>query len=325
MREQSIRPLVAALEERGRLARIARPVDPAQDMAAIALKAYRERGKAVLFADARGARAAAQLLSDRAQWGLALGVPAAELLAFVQRASRQEVTPAEPSVAPSHARHAPALDRLPIPRASAGDSAAQMAAVAIAVDPATGRASLGLTRLALVAPQRLGLVDWCPALERLRQRHGADGRAMPLALAIGADPALVLAAAMGTWREAGLGLAGSLGGAPMRLARDAPSGLPIPAEAECVIVGEMPGEDVRIARLATPFGTYADDIACPVFAAKSLHARRDAIFHAMHVGVPGDLAGALCLAAEALVAEHIRNIEGGIDFIDIRCPPIAAA
>jgi 4-hydroxy-3-polyprenylbenzoate decarboxylase len=92
-----------------------------------------------------------------------------------------------------------------------------------------------------------------------------------------------------------------------------------------VILGEMPGADAQVARLATPFGTYADDMICPVFEAKSVHARHDAIFHALHVGVPGDLAGTLCLAAEALVAEHIRNIEGGIDFIDIRCPPIAAA
>ena len=49
------------------------------------------------------------------------------------------------------------------------------------------------------------------------------------------------------------------------------------------------------------------------------------MFPALHVGAPGDLAGTLALAAEALVAAHIRNIEGGIDVIDVRCPAAAAA
>jgi UbiD family decarboxylase len=321
MTEQSIRTLVAALETRDMLVRVTRAVDPAHDMAAVALKTYRERQKSVLFDDAGGARAASHLLSDRTRWAAALGVAEAELLTFVQRALRGTVPPTITDRAPLLVRDDAALDRLPIPRVSADDSVPQMAAVAIAVDPATGRDCVGLTRHTRVAPGRLSVLDLCPALERLRRRYRESGRAMPLALAIGADPALVLAAAAGTWREAGLGLAGSFLGVPMRTMRDA-SGLAFPAEAELVIVGEIGTDETRIGRLATPFGTQAEDTLCPVFEANGLLARHDAVFHAMQ---PDDVAGALCLAAEALVAEHIRNIEGGIDFIDIRCPPVAAA
>jgi UbiD family decarboxylase len=323
MREQSIRSLAAALEERGRLARVARAVDPARDMAAVALKTYRERGRSVLFEDAAGRRAASHLLADRGRWAEALGVAEAELLRFVQQAMRKTVPAELLQGAPLLSMDAPALERLPIPLASAGDAAPQFAAVTIAIDPETGRDCVGLTRHTIAATQRLSVMGLCPALERLRQRIRGAGRAMPVALAIGTDPALILAAAAGTWRESGLGLAGSFAGAPMRLVRHDASGLLIPAEAELVLIGEIGAEETRIGRLSTPFGTYAEEVLCPVFEAKAMFIRRDAVFHAMQVGAQDDVTGALCLAAEALVAEHIRNIEGGIDFIDIRCPPAA--
>jgi 2,5-furandicarboxylate decarboxylase 1 len=325
MREQSIRPLVAALEESGRLKRVTQPVDPDRDMAAVALKAHRERNLAVLFEDARGMRAAAQILAERAQWAAALGVPLPDLLGWVQLALRACTKPSF-QAASRLERADMTLARLPIARASAGCAAPQMSAVAIALDPATGSACLGLTRHHVAAPDRLSVMDLPPALERVRRRLAEQNRAMTLALVIGADPALILAAALGTWRAADLGLAGSLAGAPMRLMRDAASGLPLPAEAEFVIVGEMPvAETVPTPRLATPFGTHAEATACPAFVAHTVLARAHPIFHAMQAGPGGDHAGALNLAAAALVAEHVRNIEGGIDFIDIVCPTAAGA
>jgi len=323
--EQSIRPLIAALEAKGRLKRIARSVDPHHDMAAVALKTHRERNGAVLFEDARGFRAAAQILAGRAQWAEALGVPAADVLGFVQQGLRRSTPPSFEGTSRLE-RSDITLARLPIARASAGDAAPQMSAVAIALDPATGQACLGLTRHHVTAPDRLSVMDLPPALQRVRRHHVECNQVMKLALAIGADPALILAAAAGTWRSADLGLAGSLAGAPMRLARDAPSGLPLPAEAEFVIVGDVPpDETAQAGRLATPFGTHAEATSCPVFVTRAAFARREPVFHAMQAGPFGDHAGALNLAAAALVAEHVRNIEGGIDFLDIVCPAATGA
>ncbi len=121
-----------------------------------------------------------------------------------------------------------------------------------------------------------------------------------------------------------MALAGSLAGAPIRLFRADAVAPPLPAEAELVIAGAIaPGEAVAAGRLATAFGTAAAAGAVPLFTAGALLCRADPIFYAMHVGAPGDLAATLALAAEALVAAHIRNIEGGLDFIDIRVPPEA--
>jgi UbiD family decarboxylase len=330
MEEQSIRALVAALDATHRLARVARAVDPASELAAIGLKAHRERGRAVLFDAAAGWRAAAQCLADRGQWETALGVPQGELLARLE--TRLDVRVAPVSVdaarAPVAAGHRGgddiALARLPIPCANMSDAAPQMVAVAITRDPGDGGDLIGLTRHHLVAPNRLSVIGLNPALETVRQRWHRDGRPMPLALALGGDPALYLAAALGTWRPADMALAGGLAAAPIRLVRADDAAPPLPAEAELVITGAIaPGETVAAGRLANPFGTAAAAGAVPLFAAQALWARPDPVFYAMHVGAPGDLAATLALAAETLIAAHIRNIEGGLDFGDIRVPPEA--
>jgi len=328
MAEQSIRRLVAALEAEGRLARVARPVDPARELAAVALKAHRERGKSVLFADAAGWRVAAQLLADRAQWAAALRVPEPAILGFVQNAMRNPIPPSPtaearaPVARQRRARDALGLAHLPIPRFAA-DEAGQFAAVAIAPDP-EGGACLGLTRHCLVGPERIALVGLGPALEAVLRRWRARGRAMPLALAVGGDPALYLTAALGTWRRTDLALAGGLAGAPVALLQA--GSVPVPAEAELVIVGEVAaGETAEAGRLVTPFGTVAEMGAVPVLAAHAVLHRADPVFYPMQMGMLGDHTAALCLAAEALVAEHIRNIEGGLDFLDIRCPAAAGA
>jgi 4-hydroxy-3-polyprenylbenzoate decarboxylase len=316
--EQSIRRQLAALEAQGRLASIARAVDPRADMAAVAQRLWRERGLAARFADAGGGRAAtSHALAGRAPWAVALGVSAEEVLGFVERALGAG-RPPETVAQGLGERQAPAFDRWPVPLASAGDAAPQFAAAMLAIDPADGRICLGLTRHHVAAPDRLGVMDLSPALAALYRRHRAEGRPMPVALALGADPALVLAAAIGTWRRTDLDLAGSLAGAPMRVLRE--DARAIPAEAELVMLGELGDETTRPGRLSTPFGTHAEDGPVPVLRASAVLARRDPIFHAT---CPGDLAGALCLAAEALTLRHIRNIEGGLDIIDLVSPAAA--
>lgn len=326
MTEQSIRTLVAAIEGAGRLARVRRPVDPAKHLAAVALKAHQERGKAVLFEDAGGWRVAAQILADRAQWSAALGVPEAALLGTLEQGLRKAVPPERvaASAAPVAARRLEpgALADLPIPRLGAGDDTPQFVAVAIAPDPDNGGDCIGLTRVCATGSGRLGIIDLNPALKKLLDRHRALGRAMPMTLAVGAAPALSLAAALGAWRAADLALAGGLAGQPVKLLQDGATA--VPAEAELVVIGEASTrETVAPGTLVTPFGIAADAGSVPLFVAQAVLQRADPIFHAMPVGPSGDHAATLCLAAETLVAQHIRNIEGGIDFIDIRCPAAA--
>ena len=320
--DQSLRPLLAALDAAGRLARVTRPVDSERDLAAVALKLHRERGKAACFdaiAAAPGWRAAGQLLLERAHWALGLGIAEAQLLATLRERMRGATAPVEAARGDARAIE---LDTVPIPRAGERDSAGQMVAVAIAVDPRDGREVLGLTRHHLIGTGDLSVIGMSPALESVRRHHREARTPMMLALANGVHPAILLAAALGSWRHADLALAGSLAGAPIRIARR--DGIPVPVDAELVITGKLAASETEAAlEFSSPFGCYAESGAFPVMATQSVDHREHPLFHVMQVGGPGDMAGTLCLAAELLVAEHIRNIEGGIDFLDIRCPPVA--
>lgn len=333
MTEQSIRRLLADLEAADRLARVTVPVDPENELAALGLKAYARLAKGVRLDSIRGMagwRAATALLVDRAQWSRGLGIAAPDLLSVGRERARSGIDPVVVAAAeaPVGANRISggglARLRLPIPRAFARDAAPQTAAVAIALDPETGRHCLSLLRACLLAPGRFGVADLGPAMERLRRREAERGRDLSLALVVGAHPAVHLAAALGTWSIADLPLAGSLAGEPIRVLRLDPSGLPVPADAELVVAGALSAtETCEVGPLGSAFGTYAPASTLSVFAAASVLHRAEPIFYAMRIGAAGDHAGTLCLAAEILVAEHIRNIEGGIDLIDIRCPPAA--
>jgi UbiD family decarboxylase len=322
MPDQSIRRLIAALESEDRLARVQRPVDPERDLAAVGMKLLAERGKAGLFEAVLGAtgwQVATQLLAGRAQWASALGIPEATLLAALRDRMRHPVAPS--TVAASVGGSKGTVETLPIPRGNERDTGGQLVAVAIAVDPDTGRECLSLTRHHRVAPGRLSITGLSPVMERLHRRHRDAGAKMPVALVVGGAPALYLAAALGGWRAADLALAGGLAGSPIEIVRHGI--LPIPVDAELIVTGEISATETAAATLASPFGTYAEAATLPVLAVSEAVHRPAPVLYAMQTGAGGDLAATLCLAAEILVAEHIRNIEGGIDVLDIRCPAVA--
>ncbi len=321
--DQSLRPLLAQLKAAERLATVREPVDPMTDLAAVALKIREERGRASLFEnvkDAEGWRVAAQCLADRAGWSLALGHSAASLLpTLCGRLGKIEQIEIARATAPAASQNL-GLD-LPIPHAAERDSGPQMVAVAIAQDPVTGRDCLGLTRHRWLSDGHFSVQNLCPSLQKIRQAHRTAGTPMPLALVSGVHPAVLLAAALGTWMPTDLALAGSLMGEPVRVFRGAHD-LLLPADAEFVLEGDISAyETCDPGLLGTVFGTYQEEHRSPVFVQHNSSQRADPIFHALHLGGPGDYAGALCLAAEILMAQHIRNIEGGIDFIDISCLP----
>ncbi|MGH7089166.1 MAG: hypothetical protein ACREFQ_09720, partial [Stellaceae bacterium] len=84
MRDQSLRTHLANLEQQGELVRFSAEIDPDESMSAVAHKTFAELGKACLFDNVKGHpgwRAAAQLVSDRRKWAVALGVAEREVVA----------------------------------------------------------------------------------------------------------------------------------------------------------------------------------------------------------------------------------------------------
>ncbi|HLB12553.1 MAG TPA: UbiD family decarboxylase [Dehalococcoidia bacterium] len=136
--------------------------------------------------------------------------------------------------------------KFPIPFLHEGDGGRYgTCGVVIVKDPDSTWQSWGFHRWMVLDGQRLtGPFPPWDGLGIIHQKNESRGQATPFAIALGGDPATVLAAAMvappGTDKAA---LAGGLRQDPIPLVRAETSDLLVPAEAEMIIEGEVrPGE-----------------------------------------------------------------------------------
>ena len=326
--EQSIRRLLGAFADTGALLTIRQTVEPRTHLAALAWQARRRPLQFDSVVGHVGWRLATRLLGDRTRWAAAFALPEAELLFALRERLDAPLAPvAVPGGSVKAVRAAGEridLERLPVPLWSAGDGGRRLIAVALARDPASGRVLVGLSDHQILARDRMSVGFLAPGLRALAARTKAAGQALPLTVVVGGPPALYLAAALAHGLPgADLALAGGLAGAPLALTTVDGLALAVPADAELVIDGEIPPDDECSAGPSGDLlGVYATERVEAVLHARRLLHRLDPVCYAVQVGGPGsELAGLLGLASELLVARHVRHIEGGIDLIDVRCPP----
>jgi UbiD family decarboxylase len=119
----------------------------------------------------------------------------------------------------------------------------------------------------------------------------AEERRTPLEIAvvIGCDPAVILAAVSSVpydWDE--LALAGALRGAPVDLVPCETINIPVPANAEIVLEGEIvPGKTRLEGRFGEVTGYYdPEKVLRPVFQVKAVTHRKDPVFLGAYVGKP---------------------------------------
>ena len=327
--EQSIRPLLSRLEAAGGLVRIVKPVDPRTNLAALAWQARARLGKASWFESPFrhfGWRVVGQLLADRTQWAHAFGLEPAALLFTLRERLTARRAPVDAAGAPVKAVRATgaALDlaKLPAVLLCADDPGRRLLGVALARDPASGRILTSLADLMVTGRDQAAVGGLSPTFRALVASAHDAGRPVPIAVTVGGPPALYLAAALAQFMpDADLALAGGLLDAPLAVAPLDGLDVPVPAHAELAISGTLAaGETVDLAPRGGLLGLYAAERAAPVLRASALTHRVNPVCYAMQTGAPpNDLAGATALAIELLVAEHVRNIEGGLDLIDVRC------
>ena len=157
--------------------------------------------------------------------------------------------------------------------------------------PHKARHNVGIYRQQVIGRNRLimrwlhhrgGAIDF----EEFKQVH--PGQRFPVAVAIGADPAMTLAAVTplpDTISE--FQLAGLLRGAKTRVARCLTHDLLVPATAEIVLEGFVDPHEVQD---EGPFGDhtgyYDSAEKFPVFTVERITHRRDPIYHATYTGRP---------------------------------------
>ena len=133
-------------------------------------------------------------------------------------------------------------------------------------------------------PHRGGALDY-------RDHVGTHpGQPFPVAVALGADPATILAAvtpipdSLSEYQFAGL-----LRGGKTELARCLGSELRVPARAEIVLEGIIyPGETALEGPFGDHTGYYNEQETFPVFTIDRVTMRRDPIYHSTYTGKPPD-------------------------------------
>ena len=291
------RGLVKLLEERGELLRISRPVEPRFEMPAV-MEQIEQLRKAFLFENVKGARfpVIGGVLNRIECYGWALGCTpgepftAADLDARFEKAKLAGVAPREVATGPVKdviRRGADInLAEIPVPTVFELDSGAFItAACGISRNPRTGKLNVGVYRT-LILGRNIMAVN-ASSLSDLRTfyQHAEKQReSMPIALAIGVDPALQMAAACKLPADQSeLDLAGALQGRPIDLVKCETSDLLVPANAEMIIEGRVDFSR-KIENVLGEFaGQYGPETA-PVTEVTAITHRKDALFYAILAG-----------------------------------------
>ena len=186
--------------------------------------------------------------------------------------------------------------------------------------------NVGIYRMQVLGRQR-AIMRWLPSRggarhHRLWQKLGQD---MPVAIAIGADPATILSAVMPLPEGMNeLAFAGVLRGRPSLLARGVTVALPVPASAEIVLEGK-----VSVTETA-PEGPYGDHTGYyngvepfPVVTIEAMTRRRDAIYLSTYTGRPPDEPSRLGEALNELFIPLAR--QEFPEIVDLWLPPEACS
>jgi 4-hydroxy-3-polyprenylbenzoate decarboxylase len=186
------------------------------------------------------------------------------------------------------------LARLPVQTCWPGDAGPLITwGLTVTRGPLKPRQNLGIYRQQVIGPNRL-IMRWLAhrggALDFRDHQLAHPGTPLPVAVALGADPATTLAAvtpvpdALGEYQFAGL-----LRGARTELAKCLGSDLQVPARAEIVLEGVIhPGDTALEGPHGDHTGYYNEAERFPVLTVERVTLRREPIYHSTYTGKPPD-------------------------------------
>lgn len=355
-----LRSFLGQLEQDRKLVRIAEPVDPELESTSLCLRALRAEGPALLMEHASGSGRPmlGNLFGHRDRIEAALGGrPLAslrelgELLAALKEprwpSGLRQALSSWPElaqlshVAPRHVDEAAFneqvfegedvdLGRLPIQRCWPGD-AGKLITLGLVISRGTRqpRQNIAIYRMQVLDRNRVAM-RWLPhrggALDHADWAREHPDRAFPVLVAIGADPATLLAAVApipDTLSE--FEFAGLLRGRRTRVWHSHATGLDAPAGAEMVLEGHIhPGDSAMEGPFGDHTGYYNAVDRFPVLTISRMRLRRDAIYHGSYMGrAPHDEPSILASALNDVFVPILRKVFPEI--VDFFLPPEACS
>jgi 4-hydroxy-3-polyprenylbenzoate decarboxylase len=351
---QDLRDFIAQLEGRGELKRVPAPVDPRLEMTEICDRALKAQGPALLFEKPAGSAipVLGNLFGTVRRVALAMGIDAPEPNAALRELGRLLALLKEPepprgwkdawdklpllkqvlAMAPREVTRPPCqetvwegdavdLGRLPIQTCWPGDAGPLITwGLTVTRGPNQRRQNLGIYRQQVIARDKV-IMRWLAhrggALDYRDHVLAHPREPFPVAVALGADPATMLAAvtpvpdALSEYQFAGL-----LRGKRTGVARCRTHDLQVPASAEIVLEGHIhPGETALEGPHGDHTGYYNEQERFPVFTVRRITTRRDPIYHSTYTGKPPDEPAVLGVALnEVFVPLLTRQFPEIVDF-----------
>ncbi len=322
--------LLTQLQDRGQLVRVARPVDPCHQLAAVTRAVQRAGGEAVLFEQVAGSPlpVVSNLFGDHARLCAMIGTGGQT---FCQRwnalTDAAATAPADTVTRPATPAESAGfvsgtLSDLPAITWHGRDGGPYFtSAIYLANDPDTGVPNLSFHRSQQISDSELR-VRLGSSHDLARYQSAAEARGEPLeaALILSAPPEIFLAACASLPIEASeLAMAAQIRGEPLAMRRCVTLDLEVPASADIVVEGRfLPG----IRRPEGPFGEFMGNYVeigdNHVFEVTHVSYRPGAVLHGLLCGSPEDLR-----PLEAVTAARVyRAVSAAVrGVIDVCCRP----
>ncbi len=209
------------------------------------------------------------------------------------------------------------LGVLPIPKHSRGDGGSFITgAVSVTKDPVSGRGNLSYNRMLVLEKNVLGfnVNEWRDVGTFMKSRPDPEAP-FPVALAMGLDPAIMIAAGVRTPVDELL-IAGAIRNEGIKVCKGKTVDIDIPAQSEIVIEGHIrPAQRAPEGPLAEFHGYHGEMWDSPTLEVSAISFRNDPIYQTIIPGWYEHIYIGNILPREPLLRKHIRHIDPKADVI----------
>ncbi|MDP2917733.1 MAG: UbiD family decarboxylase [Dehalococcoidia bacterium] len=339
---KELREHIKALEAKGKLARIKRPVNKDTELMPIVRWQFRglpeEERRAFLFenvVDVTGKKYDMPVLvashaASKDVYAIGLMCEPSKIAEKWGEARRKPIEPVIVSSGPCQEvvymgdklLERGGLSELPVPISTPGfDNGPYLSAANwITKDPETGIRNVGNYRGLVKSPTRLGVLNQPPQDMRTHwEKARKMGKPLPAAISIGPVPVVGFVATikfpLGVDEMA---IAGGLAGEPIPLVKCKTVDLEVPATSEIVIEGELPTDSME---REAPFGEYTGFMGLPIigpyFNVKCITHRKNAIYNAFISQFPPSESSKIRHIGEEAVLYKFLKIDCGLPITEV--------
>ncbi len=324
-----LRSYLEVLKANGELLEVKKAVSLEHEIGSVLASLERKSAEAALFTNVVGhdIPVAGGLLSDHRKIALALGCSIDRVSDVVAAAldaseSREPVVTNTPAFRENVITGADVdLFKLPIPTHAPGDGGPFITAgITISRAYHGGRQNCSYQRMHIKERDMTGIMinEWRHLKDFLDEAE-SDGQSLPIAVAVGVDPAIMIAAGIRTDIDE-MELASRLRGAPIELARCVTSDLLVPAHAEFVIEGEITaGVREEEGPLAEFTGHYGLLWKSPVFRIQAICHRNNPIWQTLNGASHEHINLGNVLSREPALKKYTTYVSKGVRNVHI--PP----